>query len=53
MAGGGVKSELDTRPIILIACRCCLGLTDALHIIVYCSEQQQLCLNIEGLRDSK
>lgn len=48
-----MKSELGMRPIILIACRCRLGLTDASHIIVYCSEQNQLCLNIEGLRDSK
>lgn len=50
---GGLQSARGMRPIILIACRCCLGLTHASHIIVYCSEQNQLCRNTEGLRDSK
>lgn len=45
-------SEPGTRPIILIACRCPSG-SLMRHISVYCAEQNQLCLNIEGLRDSK
>lgn len=51
--GGSVKSERGGRPIILIACRCRLGLTDASHIIVYRSERNQLCRNTEGLRDGE
>lgn len=51
--GGALKSEPGTRPIILIGRRCRLGLADALHIVVHRSEQNQLCLNIERLRDGK
>lgn len=51
-SGRGGGSEPGTHPIILIACRCPSG-SLMRHISVYCAEQNQLCLNIEGLRDSK
>lgn len=45
---GEGKPGLGVRPIILIACRCRSELSDASHIIVYRSEQNQLCRTQRG-----